>query len=273
MPEIYIEPATGNFTSAYRAANKLPMILWDNLVTRDSVSTTGSSPDHPVINVADNNTIDYWESSTSADRSLTIAVEAGTTVNCVAISRHNIASGGGRIRFRDGFGPVTGWVYPETDGVIVLIFPDTKTSTVCQVDVFDMDRPAVIYNLFVGRRMVIPSGIDGAGFNPIEFSTSSELVQNQSLSGNLIGNYIVRSAVNVDIPFNFVEQDYIYNEVKGFAKHYNEGKPFFMASSPSLLPNDAAFLWRGGDMADMDVSLIDNGMYGTFSVPATGMME
>ena len=266
MPEIYIEPATGNFTSAYRAANLLPMILWDNLATRD---TLGAG----YVNMVDNNTIDFWESPNTSNHNIWVENIGQARFSCVALFRHNLATAGVEISIHDGVSPVTSWFTPQSDRLLIIIFPDAVANNRIGLQYRNATTPPIIYNLFVGQRMVIPSGIDGSGFDPIEFSTSSELVQNQSLSGNLIGNYIVKSGVNVDLPFNFVEQDFIYDKVKGFAKHYNSGKPFFMASSPSLLPNDAAFLWRGGDMGDMDISLIDNRLYGTFSVPATGAME
>lgn len=274
MAEVYIAPHTGNYGQSYRHLNKLPMIAWDNMANRNNLTaSTTLSDEYSIANVVDDNTVDYWQSlhQSTLRHTITVQVGAGKLFNCVALSRHNIATIGGTVEVFSR-GNTYAKYKPKTDGTLIIVMPESLSSTYIEVRITgDGERigRAKIYNLFVGNRMVIPNGIDGTGFNPIEFSTRTQLVQNETLAGNLLGNYITRSGVEVDIPFNFVEKDFLYGPFKEFVSHYNSGKPFFLASSPSFLPNDAGFLWRDGD--DMDVSLIDVGYNATFSMPARGI--
>src|SRR5690625_3515577 len=187
-----------------------PFLLWRNVFTRDTI-TPGAE------NTVDENTVDFWEGDELS------ASVSGEIVNAVGIQGHDLAGAAITV---GADGAVIGTYTPEHDGLVLIIHDPIAVNTSYDVS---FSRSGRVTNIMAGRGIEFPHGIDSGGFDLIQYSTRSELIQNNTLNGNYLGNRVVRQGLEIDIPLNFLDQDTM-ESVRGFIPHYNEGHMFFFAT-------------------------------------------
>lgn len=269
MAEVYVAPFTGNFAASYREMNKLPCIMWDNFANRTNITASSSDPNYSILNVVEENTVDFWRPVGLVPSWIRVSGLTSRVIDCVAIRGHNLWDIAATVTVNAG-GTVVATYAPKSNGVLIIAFPEVRGAGDVTINI-NTNGWALVGSVMVGRRLVMPNGLDGSSFRPIEFSTVTDLMSNRTQTGQLLGNRVVRRGVSADIPINAVDEAFVYGRFKGFISHYNAGRPFVFASSPTLAPNDAGWFWRPGSSPDLEVTSISRGYYAEFSIPAEGV--
>ena len=269
MAEVYVEPFTGSFAATYRAESKLPFIVWGNFANRTNITSSGSTAGTDVINLVEENTVDLWRSSTAGNSWIRISGISTLTFNTVAIRGHNFSTIGATLTVKHGSATVATYK-PTTDGVVIITFPDVVGQSTATLEIAS-SGVAIVGSILFGRKLVFQNGLDGSGFRPIEFSTVTDLLSNRSQTGQLLSNKIIRRGISAELPINPVDDAFVQGRFKSFVRHYNDGRPFVFASSPSLAPRDAGWFWRPPSASDLDITSVGNGLYSEFSISAEGV--
>lgn len=268
MAEVYVEPFTGSFAATYREENKLPFVVWRNLLTRSNITVSSTSSQTSAANLVEENTIDFWRPSSSGNCWIRASGLSNVAFNTVVIRGHNLYSISATVRVRVGSTTVAIYA-PKSNGVVVITFPEVSDVTQITMDI-ETNGTALVGTVLFGNKMVFRSGIDGSGFRPIEFSTVTELMTNKTQTGQLLSNRVIRRGISADLPINPVEDAFVGTRFRNFVQHYNDGRPFAFASSPTYAPSDAGWFWRPATASDLEINSIANGMYTEFSIPVEG---
>ena len=221
-------------------------VLYRNVLAEGVLTTTSQTAGGEVGNALGPQTADYWSPAATPAYMIVTLTEA---VECdsAAVIGHNIGSMGGTVAVQrdDGTGWSTVWlINPEDDSDILMLFPP-------QMGIqwrLRVDGPAAIHVSIgmIGPRMLIPLGTR-SGYTPITQALNIEMLSNTTRGGQFLGNRVHRIGAATTIPLAEQDADWILYDARDFIRHYDLGRPFIWATSPSELPEDLAYCWRAGD--------------------------
>ena len=103
---------------------------------------------------------------------------------------------------------------------------------------------------------MFPSGVL-SGHTSVGHSNRVELMANVSQQGQFLGTRIKRIGARVSINFGQIETDFVDNDMAVFEAHFNSGRTFFYAGSPTDWPDDYGYCWRGG--SELRPSYVEGG--------------
>ncbi len=243
-------------------------LLSQNIFEEGTVTVSSETADGAGLNAVEDTTFDFW---TPAAVPANITVDYGTSVecDCLGIASHDAGTNGTDLRLEHSSDGVI-WtqigsdVSPLTDDTIMIVFQSTsarywrvvQATSVCSIGVIKL-----------GKRLVMPSGVL-SGFVGVNHANRVDLLTNTSIKGQYLGTRIKRIGAETNINFGMIETSFADNDFAVFEEHFNSGRTFFYAGSPSEWPEDYGYCWRtggeirpsyeeGGILAqvDMDVSI------------------
>jgi len=221
-------------------------VLYQNIFENGTVTTNSQTSDGAALNAVEDTTFDFW---TPAGVPARIRVDYGEDVecDCMGIASHTAGSEGTTIVVEysdDGvsFTEVAS-VSPLTDDTIMVIFPSTSAQ---YWQIRQTDAACSIGVVKLGKRLVFPSGVI-SGHIGINHSSRVELLTpNVSQQGQFLGTRVKRIGARANINFGQIETDFVDNDMAMFEYHFNSGRTFFYAGSPSEWPEDYGYAWRAG---------------------------
>lgn len=215
-----------------------PMILFAN-------EWTGTSADSGVIaNASNENTYEFWTPASVPSSAFTDKSPTAFDVDVFCIAAHNLGDLGCSVTFayHDGLAYVDLGTISPTDNRPVIYICQQQTTDRIRVTV---NGPAVpsIGVVMAGKRLIVPSGILG-DYAPIEWTEDVEILGGQTVSGQFLGQRIRRRGVSGRVNFANVARSWLEASGLPFVRHFNDGRAFFFAPNPALLPGQAAYCWR-----------------------------
>lgn len=236
------------------AADKT-VILWDNLLERVVVETTGAQSDNPGVNALNDSTFDYWGNSGSGITSMTNIGGSRLSASAFGVSGHNLATTGGKmflrysndlVTFTDAILPYS----PLTNDDLLFIFP-VRSHTYWRVS-FN-GTGSYVSNVKLGQRLDFPC-TPVVGYKPTHHSRKYTKYFNNSIEGHLLGNRVMSSGGTTTVEFPEIPRSFVDGPLLGFEDHYNRGRSFFYAGWPGGKPQDMAYAWADGEDAMIDVT-------------------
>jgi len=233
MP-VVIQPGAQNTSKA--------MVLWDNILTRAvSASDFGTDANYPSINCRnDEATWSSWRTNV-ADGYFAVDMGSNTQVSALGIASHNLASSGAGVMVSHSDDGIT-WVdmntvNPMTDDDMIVLF-GSVSARYWRVTI--TDAAASIGVAFLGRPLVFPhSPVDS--YAPLHHSRRYEKLYNDSLKGHFLGNRVMSAGAETEVDMGFLDRNWLELNIRGFEKHYNQGRTFFYAGCPSRYPDDMGY--------------------------------
>jgi hypothetical protein len=220
-----------------------PAILWNNVFNDGTVTVSSETADGAGANALEETTFDFWIPSAVL---ASISVDLGSARICDAagIAAHTIGSTGASVEVQSSDNGAT-WVTraastPSDNETILILFPAVSAR---YWRILLTGAVAAIGVVKLGRRLIIPTGVL-SGHVGLHHAREIELLTNQSIKGQFLGNRIIKMGAETDINFGLMDVEFVENDMAEFERHYNEGGTFFYAGSPSRLPKDVGYCWR-----------------------------
>lgn len=241
--------------------DNFPIALFTNFMKLFPISASSEAVGFPVQNVIDDNTFDFWQ-PTSSPSNLTVTRDQNFLVTHACLAAHNLGSEGITVSLEYELTPGSGWIplaeITPTDNSTIIIAV-TGTSARGFRFYFSGGIPSVGV-AYMGSGIVFDTGIL-PGYVPLYMSQEVELLTSKSLSGQFIGNRIHKKSATNSFQLNILDKSFVQGELfQNFLTRYTNGDPFFFASNPIGIPDDAVYCWRP-DGAYMRPALTDGGLF------------
>jgi len=221
-----------------------PSILWDNIFERGTVTVVNEVADGAAANAyLEDTTFDFWNQAVGT-ANITVDMGSEVTCDCFGVAAHLAGSLGITLIVSSSADNVVyttrSSVVPSDDTTVMGFFPPvsarywrfTRFGGVCPIGVIKL-----------GKRLIIPTGVL-SGHVAINHAQEIELMNNTSIKGQFLGNRIIKMGAETSINFGLLDTEFVDDDMAGFETHYNEGRTFFYAGSPSKFPKDVGYCWR-----------------------------
>lgn len=218
-------------------------LLYENIFEDGTVTVTSETADGAGLNAVEDTTFDFWTPASLPGR-LEVDMGAAYTCDCVGIAAHNAGTNGTTILVRYSYDAITysnAFSFsPLTDETLMAVFPEISArywrisinNAICSIGVIKL-----------GKRLVMPCGVL-SGFVGVNHASNIEMMTNKSIKGQYLGSRINRIGAEKNINFGLVDTDFVDNDFAMFESHFNSGRTFFYAGSPSEWPEDYGYCWR-----------------------------
>jgi hypothetical protein len=229
-----------------------PVILWNSLVTADTLTVSSEAEDYPAANLATDSTLEYWRAADASPVAIEVEV-AGQQIDALGIARHNLGSSHATVTVEalvsvDG-GPDE-WIalndpqMPGNNAPILFRFVPLFAQRV-RITIEGGTAPAQAAVLYVGKLLIMPHGIS-AGHVPLDQAHTTQVVNGRSERGNFLGRIITGQSAQTSAAFETLPIDWYYAEMEPFIDRGMAG-PFFFAWLPQSRPDDIGFAWLNTD--------------------------
>ena len=254
--------------AAYDELNTLPMVLYDNVFTRGTLTTNTETDDGWVANAADAQTHDFWAPAILPAFVNTVLPQP-ETVDCLFVANHNIGSLGADIILRQDNLNIR--IFKPLDNrPFMMVIPEV-TATIFEFRIRNTaTEPGTAYAgvVMLGKRLVFPSGVT-VGYQPLNTARRVRKLSSTTLKGHNIGTRIVKGGGETSALIQNMPAEFVDNDMFEFSKKYSNGDPFAWASGPSLFPDDLGLVQSqiGGSLGETqsirgDLKDINIGMRG-----------
>lgn len=232
-------------------------VLFQNVFEEGTFTYTNQDVGYPAANTITDSTWDAWIPSSATS---SIIVDCGSAVFCdtLGIAAHNMATEAASFRLQhstDGtsWTTISAQYSPLTNEDIIVRFAATADRW-WRVSI--MDTVATVGVVKLGFSLKFPCG-PLSGHKPLHHSRKVELLTNESMGGNLLGNRPVKMGAKTSINVGQVIRDWAENDLASFESHYNRGGAFFYCGAPDVIPKDMGYCWRDGGMDEMSVTWVE----------------
>lgn len=257
------------FLNPIQDSNSLPVVLMTSVLSdKVSSSATSALAGSHQDNLLTDTTFDQWIFG-DGNQYCYFEFLTGKTINCIGIANHNMGKIEAILAIYSldnllFYGAIT------SDDPILITIPET-TSLRYLVNVqVPVGKQGYISVVKMGQRITIPTTI-APPYVPINRARRVELLNSVSMGNNFLGNSSYPKGRETDVTFNNLAKSFIDGAFAEFAKHYDNGRAFFFAGSPSLMPLDVGYCWRregagelrsentGGDWVNLKMGLAIDG--------------
>lgn len=258
---------------AVSAVNKKPMVLFDNVLARGTLAASTEAAGYEAENAVDGTTWDFWK-PTSATGHIWTTLSGAEACDCAFIGAHDLGTQGATVlieRSNTGIGYTTlSTLTPTTDEPILAIFP-AATYQYWRIRITSASAAPVIGVAMIGKRLILPGIADD--HTPTNLAHRVELLGGGSMGGQFLGNRVVRVGAETTVSFAAAERDVIDTDLAAFNAHYDDGKPFVWAGSPSQFSNDMAYSWRPENGGELRPVYTNAGLTAEFSMDLACYVE
>lgn len=232
-------------------------VLFNNVFTQGTFTWGSQADGFNAVNALEDATWNAWR-PTSVPSSLTVDCGAPVTCDTLGVAAHNMASNGAGIQVQhssDGstWTTISAIFSPLTNDDIIIRFAATSAR---YWRVLLQSAVATIGVINLGQSLKFPCS-PIAGHKPLHHARKVELLTNESMGGNLLGNRPVKVGAETNINVGQVARDWAENDLVAFEAHYNRGGAFFYCGAPSVIPNDMGYCWRTGGMSEMSITWVE----------------
>ncbi len=230
-----------------------PFIGQHSLVAINNGVPTSADAAHPISNLANQQTFNYWQATSAVQQELVYTLNSVDPIDYVGIAGHNLGS---------AQCPVS--VYGYTEFVGSSLQPDWQL--LCPDAMLGDDKPAVfrfspqglvgiklrigaglavprVAVMHIGKLLVFERGIHATDMVPMPFATEFTSEQGLSHTGQYLGEIISGRTQRSSIGFRHLRNQWVRESLVPFLA---QRRAFFLAWAPQYAPTDLAFCWHRG---------------------------
>jgi F5/8 type C domain len=254
----------------------LPMVLWDNLLSRTTttIASSTAATDYPAVNAIAETTYNYWQ-PTAIPAWISGDLGSAMTVNSFAIVAHNLFTCAATVYLQSSPDNIA-WttrsnsITPTDNTPILGIFVDTS-ARYWRLYIASSTGNPTIGNLIVGDRFVLPGGVMPP-YTPIWQAQKVDLLMAKSLGGQFLGNRVLRQGAETSISLVSISRTFGEVDIQPFKSWYNGGHAFIWASGPSIFTNDVGYVWRKPN-AEMRPTFTETGSWIKVTMEVEGYVQ
>lgn len=224
----------------------VPLIGYQNLTTISNITSTTEAASYPATNLANPATHLRWQAGVNTgDELITIAANAATPIDYVAVAGHNWASIEATVSIETTASPPVALTTPETlddnQPIIFRFVPQVLSAVRIRIaGASGVPQAAVVY---VGKLLVLERSIKiGANHVPISYGRRTNMVNGMSESANFLGRIVLGEHRESTAEFEWFTPDFYRSDIDAFLAAAQE-TPFFWAWSPTEYPAEVGFVW------------------------------
>lgn len=247
MP-VYVESS-----AAYSGSNAA-LIGYQDQVRDATLTASSEQTNHPVENLADGFTFDFWKPSSTGSQTVVVDAGEAVTVDYVAIAAHNLSSesaGDVVVAYSDDDSAyTTAYTLSNssiTDDSPILIHLASRSHRYWRLTVNADSTDLAIGVLFVGELLQMQRNIY-EGNTPAGLKRTDSTIPNLSDEGNFIGRYVTRSFYEASHQWEHLTPSWYRTNFKPFVTTSREW-PFFLAWRPDDYPDEIVYAWRTRDIS------------------------
>lgn len=235
-----------DYLTAYET--RMPIIGWQNLVTISNITVTSERPLFPATNLANPATHLIWQeelAAIGADSYLTVTFSVPTTINYVAIAKHNFGTLGSTVSVETALSPA-GYVSqvshnPTDDSPIIFqLEPQSVTSVRVKLTTTAERRSAAV--LYVGNLLTLERSITiDVDHTPINFGRVNTIITGMSESGQFLGRLTKNHSLQTSVEFAHFTPSWFRTYMDPFLE-VSHDIPFFWSWDP-LNTTDVGYAW------------------------------
>ncbi|RFA24344.1 hypothetical protein CAI21_21965, partial [Alkalilimnicola ehrlichii] len=239
---------TGNLVLSQAATDEAhpnaPVFGYQNLLAEGELTASSETADGYAENALIGTT-DFWTPET-VPATLEVQLPAVRAADYAGIEAHTLgdAECSVYIEYHDGNDWVTAASGSTGDNRGLAFLFDEQSSDRWRLRVEGSAPPSIgvvhIGKALRGQRRLYQ------GHTPIRFGETVRLLVNESETGQLIGNSVIRYGAGTTIELDNLTPDWVRGPLEPFRKHFNQGLPFFWLWRPGKYPDEVAYCWRQG---------------------------
>lgn len=154
---------------------------------------------------------------------------------------------------------------PSDNSPIITTFPLVSTTDVALSVTGPGSFLPSVGVFFAGKSLLLPTGISPS-YTPIYLAREIDLETSKTRGGQFMGNRVMRRGARGRINLIPMLHDYVQGTMLPFINYYDDGKPFFFASSPSFFSVDTSYCWRSDRADPMRPSFDEGGLFMSVSM-------
>jgi hypothetical protein len=223
-----------------------PLVAWDNLIDTGTLTASSSLAGFPVDGLLNGVTTDPWRPN-AMPATVTLAMPDVAPASVVAFAAHDMGSKGVTVileRLVSAVWVDAASVEVESDDPFMLSFP---VSDAAQWRVrFTGAETFRLAVLHLSKGLTIPGRVVPPHV-PLHRVSEVDLVgDSESGTGEFLQADFERTGGRASLNFSVQLPDFAAgDDFEGFRQHFNRGRPFFFASTPTYEPRDMGYLWKG----------------------------
>ena len=229
-----------------------PIIGYQSIVTSSNVEADSSDADFPVVNLANEQTHQYWVSDSTSTQYVYIN-QSSSVVDYVGIARHNFGTGGiaYQLQGSDGSSPevwsnITTEKTPSNDTAIIEFF-DAATYARFRLKLTPASTEPQIAHIKLGTALVLQRSIY-VGHKPVTLNRRTDVIRNTSENGQFLGIIQKRQYLMTSVDMDLITPAFYRTYVDPFVEHAITGA-FFFAWRPVGYPLEVGYGWTDGDIS------------------------
>jgi hypothetical protein len=252
-------------TNAPTANDSLPTILWNNLLIGKTLAASTEAVDYPKENIRTENTIKSWR-PTALPAQLSVDLGSSTSVDSFALVGHDCGTSGNTILLQsspDNSAWTTRCTVVPTDNTTIMGLFTAFSARYWRISISGGTVPTISV-FMLSQRFNLPAGVKPP-YTPVWLSQDYELLTASTMGGQFMGNRVLRKGGRTAISLVSFETGYVSTTLLPFREHYNSGKAFVFAASPSAFNKDVGYVWRT-ESAVMSPTFDENGNWMSVSM-------
>lgn len=231
-----------------------PLVGYHNLATSGVTSASSADPDHPVINVTNPATHQYWRGDGFASprdhEFLTVIVDSVEQIDYLAVARHNFGSTQMPVSVEVQSTALAAWVevvspvlLPNDGPALFRFTPQSVYAVRLKIGApigssIDAPEAAVLY---VGTLLVLQRRIY-VGHTPITMGRVARITNARSESGAFLGRVVLSEMRQSSVNLQNLQPDWYRTYMDPFIAASKE-TPFFFAWRPESYPFEVGYAW------------------------------
>jgi hypothetical protein len=226
-------------------------IGYRNILTRENTTASFEDADHPILNLVNNTTNQYWEATGTTEEWVKVADASANTVDYFALAKHNLGSTGATIKLQksvDGttWVDVTTEVMPGDDYAIMYRFT-AVAANFWRLLITPGTAAPIIAVMHLGRLLVLQRNIYG-GHTPFTLGRWANTIAGSSENNQLLGRVTKARGLKSNVNLKNLTPEWYRTNMDPFVEAAMENTYFFWAWRPASYPNEIGYAGLDGDV-------------------------
>ena len=224
-----------------------PKLLFDNVLSRGTLTVTSSHPDYPVKNILNGRRYLWWKSNDTptTDQQIMIECDTAEPVDYVLIDGHNLAGASITLYSGTGSGPTytpEHYIPAVPDNKPIYFTIPEKTRVFWMIGIEPLIAPALA-NVQIGKSFELPGRIGGT-FDPLGRKFKGQ--KNVNENGQALGSALLQEIWEGKVLIEDVPQEWLRSDWLPAWRTSMRDKPLALVWNSDIYPDEVSIATLNG---------------------------